>query len=198
MSMQQTRHIMLGLFLTLIPAAAVAQDADGRTSILAAGVRSIELPFPTTESPARFGMWKMHSERTAIGLIGNVGLSRNTNTNGTGAKSILSVTDVALGPALKRYFQLHPTVAAFGTVGLQGIFHRVTEDATEDQTDTEWGGAANVGIGAEWFPFSRVSLGGTTGLSGGITTSSNSNTDADQSSLFLQTYTTSVQVQVYF
>ena len=191
------RLVMLHLLLAFIPAAAAAQQADTPTSVLREGTRSIQLPFPTTSGTNSFGIWKMRSDRTALGLTAHLRLHRHADSVEAGTRDSRADIAINIGPALKRYFQLHPTVAGFGTLGAHATFLR--SEIGDNLVQTTWGGAANAAIGAEWFPFSRLSLGGSTGISGGISRTERDGANEDTSStLFLQTFTTAVGVQIYF
>jgi hypothetical protein len=182
----------------LLPTLAHAQaDDDSRTGALRAGARSIVLPFPTTDGNASFGFWQMRSERTNLGLVGSVRLDR-LDIDGDSTTGGRTDVEVRLGPALKRYYNLHPSVAGFGLVGVMGEYTRA--DTGGAGTHDSWGAVMEMGVGAEWFPFRRVSLGGTTGLQAGYRTFGIESTtgERDMSNLYLRTFTTAVQAQIYF
>lgn len=200
MQLQPIGRFVICLTVLLVPAVGSAQQTEARTSALKAGTWSLQLPFPTNAGFGSIGIWKMRTDRTALGFVASINARRLSENNNAEVESTQSGFDLSLGPAWKWYRRLHPTVAAFGTTGVQAVYRRQTTDtAAQDQSYTTWGGAANAGIGAEWFPFSRISLGGTTGLSGSfLATDRDDELGTSGSMMSLNTHTTAIQVQIYF
>lgn len=158
------------LVLLMIPFASVAQPAPF-DSPLDPGTRALSFDLPDG-SGARFGYWRMRSDRQLMGWFFGLNASHSEQeAEGVGQErhSTSSSVQLAAGPALRYYLnpegRVVPFVAGDVAVGYglstgddsqreRGFHHRMN-------LSTAWG------IGLEWFPADRISISGTTGLRAG-------------------------------
>lgn len=198
MSVRLTRFMPF-VMLAVLPAMAAAQEPTVVSQTLSAGTRFIALPFPTDDGNGTLSIWKMRNERNALGIVVSLGYNRIARDSVAGAEPSFTHADFQAGPAWRRYQRLHPNVAGYGTLGLFARYARTVSTGSTRTEETQWGGGASAGLGAEWFPFERVSLGGSTGLSASFMSGDASGVpQATTSQLALGTFTTAVGVTIYF
>ena len=190
----QLKRFAFIIVLIATPALAAAQQPSAINSTLTAGTHFVQLPFPTDAGSGTVGFWKMRSDRSALGIVGTVHITHVSQDSVASGDPRFSNTDIELGPAFRRYYRVHPNVAGYGTLGVSAVYHHFHE--INDTHGTFWGGNASVGIGAEWFPFERVSLGGTSSIRAGFLDSSGATTVGSQ--FYVTTATSSVGLTIYF
>lgn len=158
--------VMAAALSTMAPGAGEAQ-AVGRVDALETGRRSIALALPG-EGSGEFSIWKMASDTRNRGLKVSVSASAGSSTSPAGSGDTQSISNFA-GPAFRRYLSRAAPVAPYlqTSVLVGGSYRRHgVESATTTHSGARWttGGELAVGIGAEWFPHRRASIGGHTGL----------------------------------
>ena len=183
-----------------------AQSDAASESPLAVGVQS--LSFNGTGS---FGYWRMRSERTNVGWEIGFGAEQAWSTFETelGNESEQSTTNVAVsvGPSVRRYTDVGQRVSPFVQTGASvGYGYQRSQHSPGRGSAAEVVQSAHsivfngsLGIGAEWFPLSRVSLSGYTGVNAGAlyATSERSDNSANMWSLRAGTFTTALSFRIY-
>jgi hypothetical protein len=112
---------------------------------------------------ATLAIWTVRSPSQAWGWLAT--LYGDARDNGSAAGSNSSLT-VLFGPGIRWYGPLHGDVTSFVETSLRGYFQRnavSSNGGTLYQKRWQAGAEGRVGIGAEWFPFERMSLGATVG-----------------------------------
>ena len=188
-----------------------AQSDAASESPLAVGVQSLSFNV-TGDGTGSFGYWRMRSERTNVGLeIGFGGEQTWSTFNAeSGNESDQSTTRVAVsvGPRFRRYTDVGQRVSPFVQTGASvGFGYQRSEhspgsggggEVVQSGHSVELNGS--LGIGAEWFPLSRVSLSGYTGVNAGAAyaTSKTSHSSANGWRLRAGTFTTGLSFRIYF
>ncbi len=155
-----------------------------------------------------FSLWKIRSPTTAVGL--EIGVSWSY------ADSTLNADDFAptslqkhylslfLRPTIKHYRPLHDRIAPFTYGQVEAGFRGYKRDSPHRQNGSSGGNIGlTLGLGVEWFPFQRISLGGQTGLRLGYSyrqydTRGYSNDSSSNWSLYLRTFQSEVKALMYF
>ena len=130
--------------------------------------------YPTgsgSTSGTGFSLWKIRSPETALGLEGAFSWARSDHELDAGPRKRdqrYTTLKLQLRPTFKRYGPLRHRVAPYFYAQGLGSFMdgREEESWYLDTTTTsmvELG--VGLGLGADWFPFKRISIGGRTGLS---------------------------------
>ena len=159
---------LIGIIL-LIGSAASAQGPLADRGNWALGVA---LP---SSSERSFSLWKVHSPVTALGLEIDVSWRYNTNTydnldNLNWFSSQFHSLRLQLNPTVKRYRPLHDQVASFVFYKVRADFSAYFSNRQSDidsgpqRTGTKSNLGIALGLGADWFPFQRISLSAQTGL----------------------------------
>ena len=161
-----------------------------------------------SSSGSNFSLWKIRSPTTATGL--EIGVSWSY------ADSTLDADDFAptslqkhylslrLRPTIKHYRPLHDRIAPFtyGQVDASFLGHK--RNSLHSQNGSSGGNIGiALGLGVEWFPFQRISLGGQTGLRLGYSyrqydTRGYGNDSSSNWSLYLRTFQSEVKALMYF
>ena len=153
-----TRVVAVAAALALAPAVLQAQENDGRER----GSRSVSL---STQGDATVGIWTRLSPRTDLGL--NVGLALSSLEQG---ENELDQWNVQVEPALKLYADQRGAFLPYTYVSLIAAFGRQEQTNSiapgVSATGKQRGAGASVGIGLDWFPASRISIGGHVGVQG--------------------------------
>ena len=119
---------------------------------------------------SNFSLWKIRSPTTAVGLEVGVSWSYADSTLDADDPNPTSLQNhslyLRLRPTIKHYRPLHDRVAPFMYSRVDASFWGRKWDA---DPPTQYGGSSgsvglSLGLGVEWFPFQRISLGGQTGL----------------------------------
>ena len=161
-----------------------------------------------SSSGSNFSLWKIRSPTTAVGL--EVGISWSY------ADSTLNADDFAptslqkhylslfLRPTIKHYRPLHDRIAPFMYGQVEAGFRGYKRDSSYTQLGSSGGNIGlTLGLGVEWFPFQRISLGGQTGLRLGYSyrqydTRGYGNDSSSNWSLYLRTFQSEVKALMYF
>ena len=144
--------------LALVPSVLGAQENDGRER----SGRSVSL---STQGDATVGLWTRLSPRTDLGL--NVGVTLSSQEQGD---IETDQWNVQVEPALKLYAGQQGAFRPYTYASLIAVF------SSQEQTNSvapggsatfkQRGGGASVGIGLDWLPASRISIGGHVGVQG--------------------------------
>lgn len=163
-----------------------------------------------SESGSSFGVWKIRSPTTALGLEVGVSWSYRDSTADADDPFSAPITDhslrLQLSPTFKQYRPLNEQIAPFTYCRFEAGFSGFKRDDGPNYQNGSSGGNMGMalGLGVEWFPFQRVSLGGQTGLSLGYryyqwdSRGIDSNTSQTRWSLYLRTFQSEVKASMYF
>ena len=163
--------------------------------------------FPSS-SGSSFSLWKIRSPPTAVGLDIGVSWSYADSTANADDPASFAVQDhslrLQLRPTIKHYRPLHDRVAPFAYGQVGAGFSGAKRDAPHTHRGASSGSIGlALGLGVEWFPFQRISLGGHTGLRLGYRYSQydargDINRSSSNWSLYLRTFQSEVAVLLYF
>lgn len=173
---------------------AAAQEADAAER----RARSISL---AVNDGIEIGYWTRLSERSDLGL--NVGVALETLGNDDTEQSLLSIS---FEPAIKRYATADGPFLPYGYGSLIFSYGRLTSGVTQGGADVEitrdqqrYG--ASAGIGMDWFPAQRISVGGHAGLAGGYQSTEAGGDffqeDGEQTGFFVNTFSSGIRVHLY-
>jgi len=167
----------------LLLAAAAPLVAQGPVS---AGTRSISFGLGDR---VEAGIWTTLSSGTRVGLLGSFQYeSASVETPGSSSDS--DRTRFQVGPAAKWYTGGTAAVRPFWFGAARvGVDSRETEDRT-------WNFGMTGAFGADWFPNPQLSIGGYTGL--GLDVGRRTRGDRTDSSTAVSTFTTGLQMHIYF
>ena len=162
---------LIGIVL-LISTAAADQDPLADRGNWALGVA-----LPSSSSELSLGLWKVRSPVTALGLEIDFSSYHNDHTSkdldnpdryDTRAQS--RSLSLQLRPTIKHYRPLHDHVAPFVFYQAHADFsvyssnHQSGINSGTQRTGTKHDLGLALGLGADWFPFQRISLSAQTGL----------------------------------
>lgn len=101
---------------------------------------------------------------------------------------------------MRRYGPIYSNVASFVEVRAQGFVSRQAQTGPGGVYRKAWqvGGVLGAGIGAEWFPFRRMSLGATTGVSLSFGWGGGDLGALPVRQIQLNTYITALRMTIYF
>lgn len=171
------------------PSAAGAQEAAGANA-LERGATSVMVgvsPDPT------LGFWTMLSGRTALGLVGTAQRSGSL----IGEVEVYRHTQLLLSPQVKRYWSHDGDVLPYLHGGVYASLLEF-KDSGDTRNDIDaFGGSLAVGL--DWFPVSRISVGGQAGMALNRTGATTRSQDAVSRSTTwsLETFTAALQVHFY-
>ncbi len=162
-----------------------------------------------SNSGSSFSLWKIRSPTTAVGLEVGVSWSYADSTANADTPYPTTLQDhylsLRLGPTIKHYRPLHDRIAPFtyGQViaGFRGYKRDI--DLYRQRGSSSGNIGLALGLGVEWFPFQRISLGGQTGLNLGYRyaqydTRGDNNRSSSNWSLYLRTFQSEVRALMYF
>ena len=154
------------IWLVLLTSGIAAAD-QGPLSDRGDWALGVALP---SSSGSSFSLWKIRSPTTAVGLEMSVSWSYADSTLDADDPNPTSLQNhflyLRLRPTIKHYRPLHDRIAPFvyGQVDA-GFWGRKWDDNPQMQYSGRSGNVGlALGLGVEWFPFQRISLGGQTGL----------------------------------
>ncbi len=158
--------------LSLILLTGAAASAEG--PLADRGGWALGVPLPSS-SERSISLWKVRSPVTAFGLeIGLSSLYREStihdldNLDRDDIRIPYRSLSLQLRPAIKHFRPLHNEVAPFviykAHAGIAIWDRGFGSDSVKQRTRTERDLGLAVGLGADWFPFQRISLSGQTGL----------------------------------
>ncbi|MDE2811310.1 MAG: hypothetical protein OXN90_23070 [Gemmatimonadota bacterium] len=200
--MSISRLIWISLLTSGIAAADQGDPLDDR------GDWALGVALPSS-SGSSFSLWKIRSPTTAVGLEVGISWSYADSTLNADAPNPTSLQTHFLGlnlsPTIKHYRPLHDRIAPFTYGQVQAGFAGRKQDS---DPHTQRGGSSGyiglaLGLGVEWFPFQRISLGGQTGLRLGYSygqhdTRGYNNRSSRNWSLSLRTFQSEVKALMYF
>jgi hypothetical protein len=175
-----------------------ARAEEGGSRAIQKGRYSLAFSLPDGGG-AQFGVWKMVSGRSNLGV--NLGVDHRFDEETWGPDSARSRTGnlfwtFSLQPSMKRYLFVRDPVSPFLSMALKGSYgweesgplRRFTRSAT-----------LSAGLGADWTPLRDLSIGASTGIDWTEGMSSRNDPDAtkDQISIF-GTRTGSLTLHLYF
>lgn len=205
--------VSAGFFICALTSASAleAQVPDTTVSPLAPGVQSLSFQLDLGGGgTGTFGYWRMRSERTNVGweiaLGGRQGWTSNDRDNGPDAEESNTNLFVQVGPSVRRYVNPGARVVPFVQTGVSvGYGFQRSRADVEGVPDEQVlrshraGLSGSVGLGAEWFPTSRVSVSGYTGLSTSVdyTTSDGQFGSQSRWEVNAGTFTTGLAFRIY-
>ena len=161
-------------------------------------------------SGSSFSVWKIRSPTNALGV--QIGVSWSYADSTADADDLASepITRhslrLQLSPTFKQYRPLNEQIAPFTycrfTAGFSGFLR---DDGLDFQNGSSVGNmGAALGLGVEWFPFQRVSLGGQTGIGMDYyyreydSRGSSHRSSSTSWNLYLRTFQSEVKALMYF
>ena len=154
-----------------------------------------------------FSLWRVRSPKTALGLEASLYwrlIESDYESPGRSDRHYQRLC-LAFRPTLKRYRPLRDGIAAYVYgQGLAGFWGMKREDRDDSVSMIDLG--VGLGLGVDWFPLQRISVGGRTGLSmsygfGESSRSSSHLGEGDTSTdrdLYLRAFVSKVTALVYF
>jgi len=194
-------RIRIGIALAFVLATTLAGASwadEGASRAIAKGRYSLAFSLPEGGG-AQFGVWKMISDRSNLGV--NLGIDHRFDEETWGPDSARSRAGnlfwtFSLQPSLKRYMFVRDPVSPFLALALKGSYgwnesgpyRRFTRSAT-----------LSAGLGADWAPLRDVTIGGSAGLewTEGMSQRNDFEATKDKSSVF-GTKTGSLTLHLYF
>jgi hypothetical protein len=175
--------VLLIALLTLTPTPTSAQDAGSRAGH----------SFMITGAPG-VGMFWRHSPATDLGLFVNAHVQGGDDSD---------LQAISILPTLVRFHALSDRFSPYTTFALGVTFDRRSLDlGTEVRTSKSYGPTAQVGLGLEWFPLERISVGGHAGLRAVYSRATQSETEfseeASEDRWSLGTFTSALQARIHF
>jgi len=183
--------------LAVTATAAHAQD----TAQAAPRVNSISIGLGSTPT---IGFWHRLSPRAELGV--EVG-ARYVNAGLDDSDQDSHASDITVGPALKLYGRADGPVRPYTYAQVSAGYASGTSTSIDplggafEIKSHEWDFGAGVGLGLEWFPIERVSLGGHAGILGQWVRSTIENPtgpDSKAHGAVLSTFTSGLRAQLYF
>ena len=132
------------------------------------GNRGLGVALPS-ESGSSFSVWKIRSPTTALGLEVNASWSYRDSTADADDLASAAINRhylrLQLSPTIKQYRPLHKQIASYTYWQFEAGFSGRNRDDPDSQSGSS-GASIGIalGLGVEWFPFQRISVGGQTGL----------------------------------
>ena len=117
-----------------------------------------------------FSLWRVRSPKTALGLEASLSWRRHESEFQSPDRSDLRYQSLSLEfrPTLKRYRPLRDGIAAYVYgQGLGGFSGSRSDNggSTRGRSRSMIDRGVGLGLGVDWFPLERISVGGRTGLS---------------------------------
>jgi hypothetical protein len=178
----------------LLATGAAAQDTNGlersRTSIVVGATGDITV-----------GVWQRLSPRTSLGLeVGAYSRNGEYRFPTTGQEQETEERLVTVGPALKVYtgpggaFLPYGYASAFAQFG--SMRHQPLDGEAQESDVSGFGG--QVGVGVDWFPVQRVSIGGHVGVEGFSSSRDAVAFNGEEEFTGIGTFSSGIRVQLYF
>jgi hypothetical protein len=191
--------VRIGSALAFLLALAGGAWADeGESRAIAKGRWSLAFSLPDGGG-AQFGVWKMVSGRSNLGL--NLGIDHQFQEETWGPDSARSRSGTlfwtfSLQPAIKRYLFLRERVSPFVTAALEGSYGWVSAGGLKEYDRKA---TLLAGLGADWTPLRDVSIGASTGIKWieGIRAENDATATKHRISVF-DTQTGSLTLHLYF
>ena len=178
---------------------------------LPAGAWSLSFSLPSGGG-ASLGVWKLVGDRTNLGLdvgVRSVSTSDALNFDDGRPSEKLTSSDLGLAiePSIRQYIATYRTLAPYIHGSLLFAYSSLDAETVSQQATTvrktyEYGIGA--GIGVEWAPLERFSVGGHTGVRfsyqdrSSVNSSPSGTSVQDGSATAFDTFVSSLVVQLYF
>lgn len=189
-----------------------AQKSDHLEDALQPGRRAIATELRTGASGTTFGLWKVVAPDRSRGLFVTATASGGHDDLGTSGSHTIWSFSATVGPRFRHYLAHEGPVAGFGEggFGLGASYDRSSFDTASSPFDQTGGGTTtahhwsglgrlDMGIGAEWFPLSRISVSWRTGIQMSAQVGRSHDTTTITSwSASANTFASSVMAQLYF
>ena len=157
--------------LALLVAAPAAAQETPQSLPMPEGAWSLSFSLPSGGG-ASLGVWKLVGARTNLGLdigVRSVSTSDNLRFDDGRPQEEISSSDLgfAIEPSIRQYIAVYRTIAPYIHGNLVFGYSKVDAETASQQATTtrkqyEYGIGA--GIGVEWAPLERFSIGGHTGV----------------------------------
>ncbi len=163
------RHFRLGAIALLAGATGAAAHPSPQGPLAERGTRALGFDLRTGEGGS-FSVWKVSSPYTAVGLEASLSLGLTENDYddpGLSNESYQSLR-LQLRPTFKRYRSVRNGIAPYVYYQALGGFSGLRSDGEEpwrEYSSSKIEVGVGVGLGVDWFPLKRISVGGRTGLS---------------------------------
>jgi len=189
----------LSVLLLLVAGAAPAFAEDNAARTIEKGRWSLAFSLPDGGG-AQFGVWKMVSGRSNVGI--NLGVDHLYEEETWGPDSARSgyaqayFWTFSLQPSIKRYLFLRERVSPFVSAALQGSYGWRNSGRVKVFTKSA---TLSAGLGADWTPLRDVSIGASTGLewTEGMSSANDFLATKEKTSIF-DTHTGSLTLHLYF
>ena len=197
----------------LAGATGAAADSPPRGPLAERGTWALGFDLRSGEGSG-FSVWKVQSPKTALGLEASLRWRRDESDLRSPSRAEWSYQSLTLEfrPTLKRYRPLRNGIAAYVYgLGLGGFSGSSRDDGggTWDTSTSMIDLGVGLGLGVDWFPLERISVGGRTGLSLSysfgesrtwVTSSLGVSTahPSDDRDLYLSAFVSKVTALVYF
>jgi len=192
-------RVRIGIVLAVLLALAGGARADeGESRAIARGRWSLAFSLPDGGG-AQFGVWKMVSGRSNLGL--NLGIAHQFQEETWGPDSARGRAGTvfwtfSLQPTLKRYLLLREYVSPYLTAALEGTYGWISAGGIKEYNRNA---TLLAGFGADWTPLRDVSIGASTGIkwTEGISSDNDAAATKHRISVF-DTQTGSLTLHLYF
>ena len=194
----------------IVPMPALGQE-DPPPLPLPVGAWSLSFSLPSGGG-ASLGVWKLVGPRTNIGLdlgIRTASSSDNVRFDDGRPEQEFNSTDVgfAIEPSVRQYFTAYRTLAPYIHGNLLLAYSSVDAETVELQQTTErktYQYGIGLGIGVEWAPLERFSIGGHTGIRvsyldrSSVNSSPAGTSRSNGSATAFDTFVSALVLQLYF
>ncbi len=160
-----TRLSRLTTVALLAGATGAAADSLPQGPLAERGTWALGFALPSSEGSS-FSLWRVRSPKTALGLDGSLSWAlNNSDLEDPWSDRERHYLSLQLRPTLKRYRPLRGGVAPYLYYqALAGFSGRRSEHGDRETSSSMVSLGVGLGLGADWFPFQRVSIGGRTGM----------------------------------
>ena len=154
--------------VALLVATGAAAHPSPQGPLAERGTWALGFALPSSEGSS-FSLWRVRSPETALGLEGSFSWAQSDHELDGGPRKRdqrYNSLNLQLRPTFKRYRPLRHRVAPyFYGQALAGFTDKDEEYWYDPTTGSMVELGVGLGLGVDWFPFQRVSIGGRTGLS---------------------------------
>jgi hypothetical protein len=195
--MMTCRSIGMTLCLVAASASGAVAQLGGTPAALRESAAALSFELPSGGAPG-IGVWWVMSDRFALGLLASASFTVDENEAASGNTARVDQLSLSGGPYMKLYYPAHPAVAPFLLLGVRGSYVKIDmlADGNPSGEERRWSAAGEAGLGAEWFPTSRIGVGGWASVSGGYANRETSTTR--MTGFFVSTLTSALLLSIYF
>jgi len=192
--MRRLTGVTMATAALLLASGAAAQDSDGlerpRTSIAVGATGDYGV-----------GVWQRLSPRASLGLeLAAYSRSGEYGFPNTGQEQESRERLITVGPALKVYSGPGGAFLPYGYASVFAQFgsarYRPLEGEAQESDLSGFGG--QLGVGVDWFPVQRVSIGGHVGVEGSSITREGVSFTAEEDVTGFSTFNSGIRVHLYF